>query len=61
MEQAMRGLAERLHLKAGQLFTIVRNALTGKSVTPPLFGTISVMGREMTLERLQRAIEVLNR
>jgi glutamyl-tRNA synthetase len=60
MEQGMRGLAERLHLKAGQLFTIVRNAVTGKSVTPPLFGTISVMGREMTLERLNRAIEVLN-
>jgi glutamyl-tRNA synthetase len=61
MEQAMRGLAERLHLKAGQLFTIVRNAVTGRSVTPPLFGTISVLGREATLQRLDRAIAVLSR
>jgi glutamyl-tRNA synthetase len=61
MEQAMRGLADKLHLKAGQLFTIVRNAVTAKSVTPPLFGTLSVMGRETTLQRLDRAIEVLSR
>lgn len=61
MEQAMRGLAENLHLKAGQLFTIIRNAVTAKSVTPPLFGTLSVMGRETTLQRLDRAIEVLSR
>lgn len=60
MEQAMRALAERLHLKAGQLFTIVRNAVTGKNVTPPLFGTISVMGRDITLQRLERAIQVLS-
>jgi glutamyl-tRNA synthetase len=59
MEQSMRALAERLQLKPGQLFTIVRNAVTGKSVTPPLFGTIAVMGRETALERLDRAIEVL--
>ena len=61
MEQAMRQLAERLTVKPGALFTIVRNAVTGKSVTPPLFGTLSVMGRAMTLERLDRAIDVLNR
>ena len=60
MEQAMRDLAGHLHLKAGQLFTIVRNAVTGKSVTPPLFGTISVLGCEATLERLDRAIKVLS-
>jgi glutamyl-tRNA synthetase len=60
MEQAMRALAQRLQLKPGQLFTIVRNAVTGKSVTPPLFGTISVLGREMTLARLDQAIDVLS-
>jgi glutamyl-tRNA synthetase len=61
MEQAMRALAQRLQLKPGQLFTIVRNAVTGKSVTPPLFGTISVLGREKTLARLDQAIDVLSR
>jgi glutamyl-tRNA synthetase len=60
MEQAMRALADRLQLKAKQLFTIVRNAVTGKDVTPPLFGTISVIGRTATLQRLDRAIDVLS-
>jgi glutamyl-tRNA synthetase len=59
MEAAMRDLAARLGLKPGQLFTIVRNAVTGKSVTPPLFGTMSAMGRETTLQRLDRAIDRL--
>ena len=60
MEQAMRALADQLQLKAKQLFTIVRNAVTGKDVTPPLFGTISVIGREATLQRLDRALDVLS-
>ena len=61
MEQAMRALADRLHLKPRQLFTIIRNAVTGKDVTPPLFGTLSVIGRAATLQRLDRAIGVLER
>jgi glutamyl-tRNA synthetase len=60
MEQAMRALAERLGLKPGQLFTIVRNAATGKSVTPPLFGTLAALGRDLTLQRLDTAIDVLS-
>jgi glutamyl-tRNA synthetase len=60
MEQAMRALADQLQLKPKQLFTIVRNAVTGKDVTPPLFGTICVIGRDTTLQRLDRAIDVLS-
>ena len=60
MEAAMRALCDDLKLKPTQLFTIVRNAITGKSVTPPLFGTISILGREVALERLDRAIATLS-
>jgi glutamyl-tRNA synthetase len=52
LERALRALAEELGLKAGQLFGIVRVAATGKKVAPPLFGTLSVLGRERVLERL---------
>jgi glutamyl-tRNA synthetase len=61
LEAPMRALAERLGLKAGQLFTIVRWATTGQEVAPPLFGSLAVLGRERTLERLDRAIAVLER
>lgn len=59
MEGPMRQLAIDLGLKAGQLFTIVRNAITGKRVTPPLFGSIEALGREKTLRRLELAEDVL--
>lgn len=59
MEGPMRELAERLGLKPGQLFGIVRNAITGKSVTPPLFGTMEAIGRAETLKRLETAEEIL--
>jgi len=59
MEPAMRALASEMELKAGQVFSIVRNAVTGRTVTPPLFGTIEAIGREMTLRRLSNAEAVL--
>jgi glutamyl-tRNA synthetase len=48
-----------LGLKAGPLFGIIRVAATGKKVAPPLFGTLSVLGRERVLERLGDAEEAL--
>lgn len=56
LEQDMRRLCEDLNLKPSQLFTIVRNAVTGKSVTPPLFATMAILGRDTCLLRLDRAI-----
>ncbi len=55
LEQALRTLGEELQLKPNQLFTIVRNAVTGKSVTPPLFATMAILGRAVCSERLTRA------
>jgi glutamyl-tRNA synthetase len=59
LEPALRAQADELGLKAGQLFGIVRVATTGKSVAPPLFGTLAVLGRDRTLARLQLAEEKL--
>ncbi|MFN4294144.1 MAG: glutamate--tRNA ligase [Thermoflexales bacterium] len=56
LERAMRALCEALGLKPTQLFTVARNAVTGKSVTPPLFATMAILGRETCLIRLDRAI-----
>ena len=55
MESPMRELARGLELKAGQLFGIVRWAVTGQRVSPPLFGSLAVLGREKTLARLGAA------
>ena len=55
IEGPMRELATTLGLKVGQLFGIVRNAVTGKKVSPPLFGSIQALGLEQTLRRLENA------
>lgn len=58
-EEPIRSLAEQLGLKAGQLFSLLREAVTGRRVSPPLFETMAVIGKETVLERIQRAEEVL--
>ena len=59
MEAPLRDLATDLGLKAGQLFGIVRVAVTGKKVAPPLFGTMEVLGQEQSLARIDGALETL--
>ncbi len=54
-EQAMRRLAETLGLEAGQLFGVVRVAVTGKRVSPPLFESMAIMGRATCLARIKAA------
>ncbi len=56
MEHELRAAAERLGLKQGQFFGILRVAVTGKTVTPPLIGTLKVLGREKTMARIHQAL-----
>ncbi|HVP06027.1 MAG TPA: glutamate--tRNA ligase [Dehalococcoidia bacterium] len=60
LEAAIRPLAEGLGVKAGDLFGVVRVAVTGKTATPPLFETMEVLGRDVTLERLRAALARLS-
>ena len=58
-EQPMRDLADELGIKAGQLFGILRVAVTGRTISPPLFETMEVIGKETVLARIQSAVEIL--
>jgi glutamyl-tRNA synthetase len=60
LEEALRVLAEQLDLKPGQLFTTLREAVTGQHVSPPLFETMDILGRSVTLERIERAVAILD-
>ncbi|MFQ5942389.1 MAG: glutamate--tRNA ligase [Anaerolineales bacterium] len=59
LEFSLRELAEELDLKAGQLFGILRIAVTGQRVSPPLIETMELLGKEIVVERLEIAREVL--
>lgn len=58
-EEPLRSLAEELGLKPGQLFGILRVAITGRSISPPLLESMAVLGKQKSLERLQKAIQTL--
>ena len=59
LEPPLRALAATRGWKVGDLFMAIRVAVTGRTATPPLFDTLVALGRERTLERLDRAIEAL--
>lgn len=58
-EPVLRSLAENLGLAPGQLFGILRAAVTGQKVSPPLFESMEIIGREKVLQRVRRAVEML--
>ena len=58
LDKELRALAEQSGMKAGQLFTPIRVAVTGKRVAPPLFETLQALGREKTLDRLKTAAKI---
>jgi glutamyl-tRNA synthetase len=55
-EDALRGLADELELSAGQLFGILRVAITGQRVSPPLIESMKIIGKELVLNRLDQSI-----
>jgi glutamyl-tRNA synthetase len=59
IEPPLRALAEERGWKPGDLFMAIRVAVTGRTATPPLFDTLVALGRERTLERIDRAIQTL--
>jgi glutamyl-tRNA synthetase len=59
LEAALRGEAEELKIKTGQMFQPIRVAVCGRKAAPPLFETIVVLGRETCLARIEKAIEKL--
>ena len=56
LEERCREAAERADMKAGDFFSPVRVAVTGRSVSPPLFASMEILGRDRVLARLDAAI-----
>lgn len=59
LDQALRGTAQELGVKAGQMFQPIRVAVCGRKNAPGLFETLEVLGKETTLGRIALAIEKL--
>ncbi len=59
MEAAMDELGIALGLKRGQFFGTLRVAVSGSNATPPLFPMMEVLGREVSMKRIEQAIAKL--
>jgi glutamyl-tRNA synthetase len=53
IETALRGLAERLGLKPREAFQPIRVAVTGSKVSPGLFESLELLGRDESLARIE--------
>jgi glutamyl-tRNA synthetase len=60
IEPVLREMLEELGLGAAKGLQPLRVAVTGSSVSPPLFESIAALGKEKSLERLDRAIRALD-
>jgi glutamyl-tRNA synthetase len=57
IDEALRAaLIDGLGLKPKVAFTAIRVAVTGRRVSPPLFESLELLGRERTLSRLRTAL-----
>jgi len=56
VEAALRQLADELGLKPREAFQPIRVAVTGSTVSPGLFESLALLGREKTLARIRAAI-----
>jgi glutamyl/glutaminyl-tRNA synthetase len=59
LEESLRQLAEARGTSAGKLFQPMRVALTGLTASPGMFEMLMMMGRQLTLRRLDDGVSWL--
>jgi glutamyl-tRNA synthetase len=59
IEAALSPILERREVKPGRLYQPIRVAISGGSVSPGIFDSLATLGRERSLERIERAVERL--
>ena len=59
LEETLRAAAASLGVKAGQMFQPIRVAVCGRKNAPPLFETMTVLGRDTCLKRIDQAVQKL--
>jgi glutamyl-tRNA synthetase len=58
-EPALRSLVDRTARPAGEVFGVLRVAVTGQKISPPLFQSMEIIGRDTVLRRLRTAVQML--
>lgn len=56
-EKTFRELAKELNLSATEVFQLIRVAISGQLITPPLFESIKILGEDRVLARLSKVCD----
>ncbi|MBV9818724.1 MAG: glutamate--tRNA ligase [Solirubrobacterales bacterium] len=56
IEEALRGVVQARGVKAGKVFQPVRVAIAGQTVSPGIFESVALLGRDEALARIDRAL-----
>ena len=59
IESVLRDMLEEIGVGAAKGLQPIRVAITGTSVSPPLFESLAALGKEKTLARLEQALREL--
>jgi glutamyl-tRNA synthetase len=59
-EKCMQGYLKEKNLTTKQVYTFLREVISGQQATPPLFQCIEILGKEKVLNRLKDAIQALH-
>jgi glutamyl-tRNA synthetase len=59
IDGCLRSVASELGLKPGPAFVALRIAVTGKTITPPLFESFAVLGRDKVLSRVRETMHLI--
>jgi glutamyl-tRNA synthetase len=57
IENVLRTLAEEKKLGLGKIAQPLRVAITGSTVSPPIFDSVELLGKQKTLNRIERTLE----
>lgn len=59
LDPVMRALMEAVEKSPRQFFGFLREVISGQRISPPLFESMEILGKEVVLERLQKAVQFM--
>ncbi|MEX2672174.1 MAG: glutamate--tRNA ligase [Phycisphaeraceae bacterium] len=58
IEKVVKGHAEEVELGLGKVAQPLRVAVSGSTISPPIFDTLAIVGRDSTLNRIDRCLQL---
>jgi glutamyl/glutaminyl-tRNA synthetase len=56
VQQALDGVVDQTGAKPGQVFQPVRLSIAGKTVSPGIYESVHLLGKDKTIERIDHAL-----